>query len=635
MLTRVSSVARVVPSLARVLTPAFGVAGFASSAAVAAAHTTSMRRDRPPHQTKDGQRITPKPKRDWERRGSQRATAPEQQTTSRRLAAVPRAPRVQPPRPARATAGAAAAAAAAAASSPLHNLRGQENLILAQPRAFSAFELHTGLQAALDERLPRGQTTPIQSLSLAKLLAEPTEPVRAVLGAETGSGKTLAYLLPLLHHLKATDKGPSPTATPFDDDMVSPRALVLAPTHELTRQSTAVAKSLTHEAKLRVVGASSPGTVRGRGEVDVLFATGRSAAGLLGIPAKERERSSRPRPAPPAEERSSRPYEPEVLLDLARTEWLVIDEADVLLGPDFIDETTQVIQRVRAAAPNVHVLLVTATLPPSLLRALERGTFGKLEFEHLLSPGLHRLPRHLDTRFVPWSGGGNRLADVVHEVKRGFAEDVHDAKLAAGDGAVARPRAVVFCGSVGQVKAISTALSEKEVPALAWTGESPERTERPGHNGPLDAFLVQHKRADKDKEANASPATKDKGPRVLVTTSLLSRGLDFSSDVTAIYLVDPPRDVLDFVHRAGRAGRAGRHGRVVVFGVNGANDLKYGKEIKSVLGKTERRAAVKPGGRTWSGREERGRERGGWGASSGSGSRGGSARGSGGYGVRR
>jgi ATP-dependent RNA helicase MRH4 len=186
---------------------------------------------------------------------------------------------------------------------------------------------------------------------------------------------------------------------------------------------------------------------------------------------------------------------------------------------------------------------------------------------------------------VPWSGGGNRVADVVHEIKRGFAEDNHEVKLAGSD---VKPRAVIFCGSVGQVKAITTALEDKDVPALSWTGESPERV--PGHNGPLDAFLAHGSAGD------------PKGPRVLVTTSLLSRGLDFSADVTAIYLVDPPRDVLDFVHRAGRAGRAGRHGRVVVFGVNGANDLRYGKEIKSVLGKVERRVAVKPGGRTFSGK---------------------------------
>ncbi len=449
-------------------------------------------------------------------------------------------------------------------------------MALAQPHPFTSFSLHDGLQQALLERFPNGKTTPIQSLALAKLLSRPHK-LRAVLGAETGSGKTLAYLLPLLHHLKATDKGPAPQSEEMAKAMAKPRALVLAPTHELTRQSTRVGKELTHSAKLRILGASSPGPVLGH--ADVLFATGRGATSLLGLPFEEKQRPGRPVPKREEKERTFQQR-----LDVSAVEWLVIDEADVLLGPDFVNETSRVVERVRAASPNLNVLLVTATLPPSLLRVLEASLFGG-QFEHLLSPGLHRLPRQLDTRFVPWSGGGNRVADVVHEIKRGFAEANHEVKLAGSD---VKPRAVVFCGSVGQVKAITSALEDKDVPALSWTGESPERV--PGHNGPLDAFLAHGSAGD------------PKGPRVLVTTSLLSRGLDFSADVTAIYLVDPPRDVLDFVHRAGRAGRAGRHGRVVVFGVNGANDLRYGKEIKSVLGKVERRVAVKPGGRTFSGK---------------------------------
>ncbi|BEJ17892.1 hypothetical protein CspHIS471_0701600 [Cutaneotrichosporon sp. HIS471] len=320
------------------------------------------------------------------------------------------------------------------------------------------------------------------------------------------------------------------------------------------------------------------------GYADVLFATGRGATSLLGLPYEARDRPGRPKPTKEINEIKPRTFRE--YLNLGDTEWLVIDEADVLLGPDFINETSRVVKRVLDASPNVNVLLVTATLPPSLVRVIESDLFGG-EFTHLLSPGLHRLPKQLDTRFVPWSGGGNRLSDIVHEVKRGFAEDALEAKLSSNEG---KPRAVVFCSSVGQVKAITTALEEKDVAALAWTGDSPERVR--GRDGPLEAFLARGQVGD------------PKGPRVLVTTSLLSRGLDFSADVTTIYLVDAPRDVLDFVHRAGRAGRAGRHGRVVVFGVNGANELKYGKEIKSVLGKVERRQAVKPGGRTWSGKDK-------------------------------
>jgi len=44
----------------------------------------------------------------------------------------------------------------------------------------------------------------------------------------------------------------------------------------------------------------------------------------------------------------------------------------------------------------------------------------------------------------------------------------------------------------------------------------------------------------------------------MITTSMFSRGLDFSPD--------EPRNMVDFLHRAGRSARAGQVGKVVAFG---------------------------------------------------------------------
>lgn len=488
--------------------------------------------------------------------------------------------------------------------------RQEANLLMAQPREFSAFEVSPALLEVLAQQ-GYEKTTPIQSLSLSELLHAPTpessedgspmksDKTTAVLAAETGSGKTLAYLLPLMQRLKEDDRPGSRVG------LLSPRAIVLAPTHELTRQSTTVAKQLAHGAKLRIAGASSPGTVKGAGGVDVLFATGRRMAQLLGLESQRGERVPHERPA--AED-----YEPE--FSPARLDWLVIDEADVLLGSAFSEETNAILRRL---PKNLNVLLVTATLPPALLQQLsspDSPLHGK-EFEHLLSPGLHRLPAKLETRFVPWSKSGNMYSDIAHEVRRVFAEEALDAKLAAQDeeaqrslpaGSV-RPKrsmAVVFCSSAGKVAMVAKALEERDIKCLPWTGDSAER--KVGRNGPLDQFLVDHgKRAQApgpDQQTAKEPQPIDKKkPRVLVTTSLLSRGLDFSPDVSTIYLVDPPRTVLDFVHRAGRAGRAGRPGRVVVFGMQHAGQSNYAEQLKDVLRGTEKRKATKPGGRTFEG----------------------------------
>ncbi|EKC97444.1 RNA helicase [Trichosporon asahii var. asahii CBS 8904] len=527
---------------------------------------------------------------------------------------------------------------------PAH--RQEANIIMSQPRDFSSFELNPAMQEVLAQKGYQ-KTTPIQSLALSEILASPPPEAEgaasrtaAILGAETGSGKTLAYLLPLMQRLKEDDR-PGPRS-----GILAPRAIVLAPTHELTRQSTAVAKQLSHGVKLRVAGASSPGTVKGAGGVDILFSTGRRMAQLLGL---ERERGERV----PVERKRYDDQEPE--FSPARLEWLIIDEADVLLGSAFADETNAILRRLPR---NVNVLLVTATLPPALLAQIGApdSPLKDYEFDQLLSPGLHRLPAKLETRFVPWSKSGNMYSDIAHEVRRVFAEEALDAKNAAHDeeaqrglkpGSVKPQRnmAVVFCSSLGKVAAVSKALEERDIKCLPWTGDSADR--KVGRNGPLDHFLVDHNKrpegleipkppkqvattddgqpiAVTEAEAEAAenenegekvkkeqPESEKKKPRVLVTTSLLSRGLDFSPLVSTIYLVDPPRNVLDFVHRAGRAGRAGRPGRVVVFGLQHAGQSKYSEQLKEVLRGTERRKAAKPGARTFEGVKAHGGGKGG------------------------
>jgi superfamily II DNA/RNA helicase len=73
---------------------------------------------------------------------------------------------------------------------------------------------------------------------------------------------------------------------------------------------------------------------------------------------------------------------------------------------------------------------------------------------------------------------------------------------------------------------------------------------------------------NKNKNDHTEPtiALNQTPPRVLITTSLLSRGLDFSPSIKHVILVDQARDQVDFLHRAGRTGRGeGGVGNVYVF----------------------------------------------------------------------
>lgn len=186
---------------------------------------------------------------------------------------------------------------------------------------FSEYSIHSGLKdgiASYFAMIPNMPLpTPIQALSLQHTVGSAQKPLNVrpgqadqpkhlLLGSSTGSGKTLAYLLPLLHFLKKTDTGlRSSNADSEEASQIVPRALVICPTHELTRQLTGVAKALTHQAKLSVRGMSSTSSGMTRfGHVDVLLGTSRAI---------------------------SKGVEKDWIAK-QQIEWVVIDEADVLLG---------------------------------------------------------------------------------------------------------------------------------------------------------------------------------------------------------------------------------------------------------------------------------------------------------------
>jgi ATP-dependent RNA helicase MRH4 len=176
-----------------------------------------------------------------------------------------------------------------------------------------------------------GKSTPIQTLAWRDMLttSPPNENGQGwVLGAETGSGKTLAYLLPVMHRLKSTESNQFMSGQ--ETSTIQPRAIVLSPTHELTRQSTTVAKTLSHSLKLRMKGLSSTrwGVVDAASDTDVLLGTTGSVRKLLGL-GRDGERWLGEKGETDDAEQSEG-QGPKLCTD--KVEWVVIDEADVLLG---------------------------------------------------------------------------------------------------------------------------------------------------------------------------------------------------------------------------------------------------------------------------------------------------------------
>jgi len=248
------------------------------------------------------------------------------------------------------------------------------------PVSFSSPPLLDGLRDSVHQILGQSASpTPIQALSLKHLFSETPEWRQYLLASETGSGKSIAYLLPMLHHLKKSELAP-PESTlveipPQPRRAVNPRALVLAPTHELSRQLSSFSKALLHNIKLRVVCASranlksasrttfTASKMAAQFVDDTAGTLGMSPLGasrsvdvLVGTPNKllemargrkwdhikdETDKELAAELSGSRRETSSRSVEPE--MGLQNIEWVVVDEADILFGNSntsiFTDET--------------------------------------------------------------------------------------------------------------------------------------------------------------------------------------------------------------------------------------------------------------------------------------------------------
>ena len=225
--------------------------------------------------------------------------------------------------------------------------------------------------------------------------------------------------------------------------------------------------------------------------------------------------------------------------------------------PDFLSPqpetstTSTLVQNTPISYP-FNLILTTATIPPSLATYLD---VCHPTLTRLASPKLLRLPSTMKTEYESWTGG-NKDADIERRVRKVWAEDSIRSDF---DGK--RSKILIFCNKGIKVQSLGTFLEGKGIPNVALTKDGGARNI--GNNHHLDGFLRTNNSRPKLRSSSLS---EDKEPHVMITTSMLSRGLDFSPDVRHVFIVDEPRNMVDFLHRAGRSARAGQVGKVVVFG---------------------------------------------------------------------
>jgi len=344
------------------------------------------------------------------------------------------------------------------------------------------------------------EMTPIQEKCIPEILEG-----RDVLGvAQTGTGKTAAYLLPILSML---DDGGYP------DDAIN--CIVMSPTRELAQQIDQAMEGfsyyLDNVSSIAVYGGNDgirfDQEMKGlRGGAPVIIATpGRLLSHLkMGN------------------------------LDLSRTSFFVLDEADRMLDMGFSDDILQI---NKLLPDNCQKVMFSATMPSKIRELAVSLLHDPVEVKLKVSRPADKIKQSAYVCYDP-----QKLGIIQHIFKQGDLQ-----------------RVIIFCGKKDRVKDVTRELKKMKINCAAMHSDLTQ-AER-------DEVMYKFKAGHID---------------VLCATDIVARGIDID-DIRMVINFDVPHDSEDYVHRIGRTARADRDG--VAITLVSDRDIPRFQKIEKFLNK--------------------------------------------------
>lgn len=382
--------------------------------------------------------------------------------------------------------------------------------------------------------------------------------------APTGSGKTLAFLIPLLDRLRRERREHESTERHTS-------AVILAPTKELAGQIVNEGRKLAKNTGVRV-------TQMRKG---MKFGHQQASAHDNGHALdEENEQDHTSTTVVKADVIVSTPgilqgaiIGSAGLDNLRQVRHLVLDEADVLLDPLFKEQTLSIWNGL--THPKLRISMWSATMG-SNVEELARSTISARHRNLLQSDEktaeapLIRLIVGLKDSAAP--NVEHKLLYAASEQGKlmGLRQLLHPTSSSHEAGPILRPPFLVFTQTIERAIALHSEL----------------RYDIPAEAGGISRIAVLH--ADLSATARDDVMTRfRKGTIwVLITTDLLSRGVDFRG-VNGVVNYDIPGSSAAYIHRIGRTGRAGREGGVAVT-LYSKEDMPYLKHIANVMAMAQR-----------------------------------------------
>ena len=324
--------------------------------------------------------------------------------------------------------------------------------------------------------------TPIQEKCIPVILDG-----RDVLGvAQTGTGKTAAYLLPILSMLDDGD---------YPDDAIN--CVVMSPTRELAQQIDQAMEGFSYYlediSSIAVYGGND-----GNRFDQELKGLRHGAPVVIATPGRLLSHMKVGN------------------LDLSRTSFFVLDEADRMLDMGFSEDILQI---NKLLPPTCQKIMFSATMPGKIRELAVSLLHDPVEVKIAVSRPAEKIKQ---SAYVCYDT--QKLGIIQNLFKEG------DLK-----------RVIIFCGKKDRVKDIA-----RELKAID------------SNCAPMHSDLTQAERDEVMYKFKAGHID------VLVATDIVARGIDID-DIRMVINYDVPHDAEDYVHRIGRTARADRDGVAITF----------------------------------------------------------------------
>lgn len=392
--------------------------------------------------------------------------------------------------------------------------------------------------------------------------------------APTGSGKTLAFLIHVFHGL-LTDFVVSKKASISTEREHKVQALIIAPTHELADQ-------IANEGRKLAVGTGLKIAVMRKGMRLTVDERDNDSTGKRKDELPDKDQNGPQQPLVKVNILVSTPLvlvhaisptsnsDPKPLPEIR---YLVLDEADVLLDPLFRSQTLGIWNA--CIHPSLQTSLWSATIGASIETLAQTFILDRRRKLVLSTP--ETTPHHI-TRLVVGLKD-TAIPNVSHRLIYAATEQgkllalrqlLHPTTSSAEGSLSIQPPFLVFTQTIPRAIALHAEL----------------RYDISTEAGGSTRLAVLH--SDLSSAARSSiMANFRKGEIwVLITTDLLSRGVDFRG-VNGVVNYDMPTTGASYVHRAGRTGRQGREGGVAVT-LYTKEDIPYVRNVANVIAASEK-----------------------------------------------